>query len=396
MKVKQPLKGMRDILPVDAKKRLVLKSKIADVYLERGFLPIETPALENISNLISDDAGENSKLVFQVLKRGDKLNLNTTNPLDLVDMGLRFDLTLPLTRYYSANISELPSIFKVFQLDNVWRGERPQKGRFRQFMQCDIDIIGDASINAEIDILTTGITALKSIGLEDFTISINDRRILNQMAIESGVEDNLEKLFIELDKLDKIGEEKVITSLLAEGFSEDVVKTFINKINNLSIDMLDEYAHDLNTIIQVVSAYSNIKVKFDPTLVRGMGYYTSTVYEIKDETLNMSIAGGGRYDNLIEQFANISTPACGFSLGFERILLILDKQLITNETKNVVLIDRLTVEEYNELFKQLPANTSIMTIRKNLKKQLLDLTELGYTHYCIYKGSLEFKELNNA
>ncbi len=401
---KKPLKGMRDFLPQDAIKRNMLRQLIVENYLSYGYSPIETPSLEDYQNIHTNESGENSKIAFNVLKRGDKLNLDDRN-LDIksiCDMGLRFDLTLPLTRFYANNANSLPSPFKVFQIGDVWRGERPQKGRYRQFMQCDVDIIGDKTINAELDLLRVGIKTLQKLGLNDFVISINDRRLLNDLMNLCEIEQQYyEKVLITLDKLDKIGEEKVIAELLQIGLSEVKSAKLLKMITNLDLHTLNNYyANDLLTVIEVINTVSEkISIVFDPTLVRGMGYYTGMVFEIKDKKLNLSIAGGGRYDNLIGKFMNNDVPACGFSLGFERILLLLDEKKYEVSCQHAVLIDELASDKYIELLEKIANvgfNVSILTKKKNLKKQLDDLVNSNYQYYCVYEDELDFKELNNA
>ncbi|MCI8455188.1 MAG: histidine--tRNA ligase [Lachnospiraceae bacterium] len=339
---KKPVTGMKDILPAEMQIRGYVLGQIRETYKSFGFSELETPCVEHIENLLSKQGGDNEKLIFKVLKRGEKLNLESAeNENDLADSGLRYDLTLPLSRYYANNAAVLPSPFKALQIGNVWRADRPQKGRFRQFMQCDIDILGDATSQAEIELITATTAALSGICPENrFEVRINDRRFLKAMALYSGFsEEDIEKVFIIVDKIDKIGAKGVRAELCENGFSAESADQYLGLMSGVSGDsegvrkmgerlsgFLEAGAAD--NLAQIMEAVTEIGGKsfglvFDPTLVRGMGYYTGTIFEVSMEGLGVSVAGGGRYDRMIGKFTGMDTPACGFSIGFERIVTIL-------------------------------------------------------------------------
>ncbi len=341
---KKPVTGMKDILPEEMKIRNYVQNVIKDTYKAFGFTQIETPCVENIANLTNKQGGENEKLIFKVLKRGEKLNLETAQTeMDVVDNGLRYDLTVPLVRYYSNNANNLPNPFKALQMGNVWRADRPQRGRYRQFMQCDIDILGDASNLAEIELILATTTTLGKLGFKNFQIRINDRRILKAMAAYSGfAEDDYDNVFIILDKMDKIGIEGVKNELIKYEYSEESVDKYTtlfteieeaaNPIeylaNKLGKFMDTEVKQWMSEIIDSVRATksSAFEIVFDPTLVRGMSYYTGTIFEIAIPEFGGSCGGGGRYDKMVGKFTGHDVPACGFSIGFERIVLLLVEQ----------------------------------------------------------------------
>ena len=339
--IKKSVTGMKDILPEEMFIRDYLINIIKKTYGSFGFTSIETPAMEHIENLLSKQGGDNEKLIFKILKRGEKLKLeNIKDENDLVDAGLRYDLTLPLARYYSNNQANLPNPFKALQIGNVYRADRPQKGRFRQFTQCDIDILGEASNLAEIELILATTKALSEIAKgKHFTVRINDRRILMAMALYAGYdEDNIGNVFIILDKMDKIGMEgvkKELTELdgeekcskylsLFEGLKDntDAVLSLKDKLKGFIEDgVLEGLCEIIDTVLEVNT--NDFSLVFDPTLVRGMGYYTGTIFEVSMEGFSGSVAGGGRYDKMIGRFTGNDTPACGFSIGFERIITIL-------------------------------------------------------------------------
>ena len=332
---KRPVTGMKDILPAEMQIRDYVIGLIKETYKGFGFTPIETPCVENIANLSSKQGGENEKLIFKIMKRGEKLNLETaTCENDLTDSGLRYDLTVPLSRFYSNNAANLPKPFKALQIGPVWRADRPQKGRFRQFYQCDIDILGDATNLAEIELILATTTLLGKIGFSGFNVRINDRRILKAMAKYSGFpESQFDEVFIILDKMDKIGLDGVAEELKKAGFEESSIQTYLKmfeepKSQENGIAYIGEKLKDVlegdaaNNLQQIVSAVeqttkSSFRLSFDPTLVRGMSYYTGTIFEIEMEGFPGSVAGGGRYDEMVGKFTNMQTPACGFSIGFE-------------------------------------------------------------------------------
>lgn len=338
---KKPVTGMKDILPEEMKLRDYVIGVIKETYGKFGFLPIETPCVENIENLSNKQGGENEKLIFKILKRGEKLNLETAqSEKDLVDGGLRYDLTVPLVRFYSNHANELPSPFKALQMGNVWRADRPQRGRYRQFMQCDIDILGEPSNLAEIELILATTTTLGKLGFKNFQIRINERRILKAMAAYSGFsEEDYDSVFITLDKMDKIGLSGVEAELLSNGFEKECVDKYLALFQGMEQapdgltyladalgDFLDaEVKESLQEIMDSVGATKNsdFALVFDPTLVRGMSYYTGTIFEVAMPEFGGSCGGGGRYDKMVGKFTGNDVPACGFSIGFERIILLL-------------------------------------------------------------------------
>lgn len=338
---KKPVTGMKDILPEEMQIRDYVISVIKETYGKFGFTSIETPCVENIANLTNKQGGDNEKLIFKILKRGEKLNVaDATTEEEVVDGGLRYDLTVPLVRYYSNNAAQLPAPFKALQMGNVWRADRPQRGRYRQFMQCDIDILGEPSNLAEIELILATTTTLGRLGFKNFQIRINDRQILKAMAAYSGFsEESYDSVFITLDKMDKIGLEGVEEELLANGFAKESVDKYLELFKGLEsaengvaylaqtlVGYLDnEVAEGLQEIIDSVSATkaAQFDMVFDATLVRGMSYYTGTIFEIAIPEFGGSCGGGGRYDKMVGKFTGKDVPACGFSIGFERIVLLL-------------------------------------------------------------------------
>ncbi len=338
---KKPVTGMKDILPEEMEIRDYVISVIKETYGRFGFTSIETPCVENIANLTSRQGGDNEKLIFKILKRGEKLNVaEASSEEDVVDSGLRYDLTVPLVRYYSNNAANLPSPFKALQMGSVWRADRPQRGRFRQFMQCDIDILGEPSNLAEIELILATTTTLGRLGFKNFEIRINDRQILKAMAAYSGFdEEAYDSVFITLDKMDKIGLSGVEAELLEKGFDRETVDKYLGLYRELEqrengvaylsevlAGVLDrEVAQGLQEIIDSVSATktAEFKMVFDATLVRGMSYYTGTIFEIAIPEFGGSCGGGGRYDKMVGKFTGNDIPACGFSIGFERIVMLL-------------------------------------------------------------------------
>ncbi len=338
---KKPVNGMKDILPEEMQIRDYVQQVIKETYRSFGFTPIETPCMENIANLSSKQGGENEKLIFKVMKRGEKLKLDAAKEeADLVDFGMRYDLTVPLVRFYANNANELPAPFKAIQIGNVWRADRPQRGRYRQFMQCDIDIIGEPSNLAEIELILATTTTIGRLGFKGFEIRINERRILKAMAAYSGFsEREFDTVFIILDKMDKIGLDGVAEELLKEGYAKESVEKYLELFrgvetaengiaylaNVLAGFLEPEVEQNLLEIIKSVEAAktADFKLVFDPTLVRGMSYYTGTIFEISMPEFGAACGGGGRYDKMVGKFTGNDVPACGFSIGFERIILLL-------------------------------------------------------------------------
>lgn len=406
---KKPVTGMKDILPKEMQIRDYVIGVIKETYAKFGFCSMETPCVESIENLSSKQGGENEKLIFKILKRGEKLNLETAQTeADLVDGGLRYDLTVPLVRYYSNHASELPSPFKALQMGNVWRADRPQRGRYRQFMQCDIDILGEPSNLAEIELILATTTTLGKLGFKGFQIRINERRILKAMAAYSGFpEESYDSVFITLDKMDKIGLAGVEEELLANGFSREQVEKYLSLFKGLEEqkDGLSYLAEELGAflepevrtslqeIIESVSATkdADFEMVFDPTLVRGMSYYTGTIFEIAMPQFGGSCGGGGRYDKMIGRFTGNDVPACGFSIGFERIILLLlenDFQVPTQPQKTAYLLEKglpsdMLCKVIEEAQEERKAGKQILVVRmnKNKKFQKEQLSKEGYTEF---------------
>jgi histidyl-tRNA synthetase len=329
---------MRDVLPGEVDRRSYALDLIRSTYRSHGFIEIETPVVESLNVLMGSGGGENEKLTFKLLRRGDKLDLSTASTEDdLVDGGLRFDLTVPLCRYYAANASRLPRPFRSIQIGSVFRAERPQKGRFRQFTQADIDIIGDPTPLAEIELLIGSGHALHALGIEGMEIRLNDRRALEQLLDRVGIPQELHgPAMISLDKLDKVAPELVVEELLARGIDRHVGETLIERLSGIGgSNSLDELGNagvefdvleSLRTIVENVhGSIKGMEVRIDPLCVRGLGYYTSTVYEFSHPRWSTSLAGGGRYDRMLERFG-LELPACGVSLGFERIAGLLAEE----------------------------------------------------------------------
>lgn len=407
--IKKSVTGMKDILPEEMFIRDYLINIIKKTYGSFGFTSIETPAMEHIENLLSKQGGDNEKLIFKILKRGEKLKLeNINDENDLVDAGLRYDLTLPLARYYSNNHANLPNPFKALQIGNVYRADRPQKGRFRQFTQCDIDILGEASNLAEIELILATTKALSEIAKgKHFTVRINDRRILMAMALYAGYdEDNIGNVFIILDKMDKIGMDgvkKELTELdgeekcskylnLFDGLKDntEAVLSLKDKLKGFIEDgVLDSLCEIMDTVLEVNT--NDFSLIFDPTLVRGMGYYTGTIFEVSMEGFSGSVAGGGRYDKMIGRFTGNDTPACGFSIGFERIITILSDAgfKIPDESRKIAFLYEKNID--GNVLKNILKEASslreagnivlVSKMNKNKKFQKEGLEKQGYTEF---------------
>ena len=403
---KKPVTGMKDILPAEMAVRDYVIRLIKETYGTFGFSSIETPCVEHIENLSSKQGGENEKLIFKILKRGEKLKLESAQcEADLVDGGLRYDLTVPLSRYYSNHANELPTPFKALQMGNVWRADRPQRGRFRQFMQCDIDILGEPTNLAEIELILATTTLLGKLDFKNFTIRINDRRILKAMAAYSGfAPESFDTVFIILDKMDKIGIEGVRGELEKEGFAKESIDTYLAMFEEITADVagvryvkeklagvLDpQYADGLELIMNSVDAVksADFKIAFDPTLVRGMSYYTGPICEISMDEFGGSVGGGGRYDEMIGKFTGNDTCACGFSIGFERIIMLLMERgfkVPGTANKKALLIEKnMPAEGMMKVLKQADEDrkngmqVTIAVMKKNKKFQKEQLKEEGY------------------
>ena len=406
---KKPVTGMRDMSPKEMEIRDYVLKTIREVYTGYGFTQIETPVCEHLANLTSKQGGDNEKLIFKILKRGNKLHLDTaTCEEDVSDMGLRYDLTVPLCRYYSAHKEELPAPFKALQTGSVWRADRPQKGRFRQFVQYDIDILGEPTVLAEIELILAMTDVLDKLSFEHFTIRINDRRLLTAMVAYAGFPaEETESVLITLDKMDKIGMEGVLAEWKEKGYDDSAAGRFAGLLEKVSHDkagigicrealaeqMDGSVCDDLLKIMQVVGdvTRADVDLVFDPTLVRGMGYYTGTIFEIAMAEADVSVGGGGRYDKMIGKFTGQDVPACGFSIGFERIMMVLMEKGFTppdaREKEAVLLEKNLDADQLSKVFAEAQAArddghvVNVTNMKKNKKFQRESLAEQGYTEF---------------
>ena len=403
------LKGMKDVLPAEQKLRDYVQGKILETYRASGFERISTPMLEDAENLDKSDGGDNLNLIFKVLKRGDKLEAAlAATPVEekaLSDMGLRYDLTLPLTRFFAANKNELQFPFKVIQTDRVFRAERPQKGRSREFVQCDIDILGDSSCNAEVELIDVTARALLNIGFDNFVININDRRILRNMLENMGfAPDTLDSVCITFDKMDKIGAQGVEAELKEKQLPDGAIKALVDFIaqgTNITLDSVvskcadTSIADDLKYIISTVEKVSGgkYKINYTPNLVRGQGYYTGVVFEIGSPDFSGAVGGGGRYDNLIGKFIGQQVPAVGFSIGFERICsILLEKNYkIPGEKEKCALLydDQTEFPEVMAQAQKLREQFTVAILKKAKKPgpQYDMLEKQGYTKFATFKDN---------
>ncbi len=421
-----PARGMRDMLPKETALRDWAISSLVKTYEQYGFTRIETPAVENIAQLKTSEGGENLSLIFEILKRGDKLekalseNSNDHKKLiaELSDLGLRFDLTVPLVRFFAHNQAQLPYPFKSIQVGSVWRAESPQAGRYRQFTQCDIDTFGIKSEIAEMELIQATADALLNLGFEKFTVRLNDRRILTALVASCGFKDELfDNVFIQIDKLDKIGLPGVKKELLANGHANEAIEKICSLLGALTSKDTTQTALSqipANCDKEVIMALDNVitaitkaaagryAIVFDPTLVRGMGYYTGQIFEIVIAGAAHSIAGGGRYDKMVGKYSGRDVPALGFSIGFERIVSILmEKELgiKTNISKIAVIFDqdRDTLPEVflkANILRAEGQNVSLLPKKKDMRKQIDSLIEEGFIGYSMYhpeKEKLEVK-----
>ncbi len=420
---KKPVTGMRDILPEEMQIRDYVIGVIKDTYRRYGFASIETPCVENIANLTNKQGGDNEKLIFKILKRGEKLKIaEAATEEEVVDGGLRYDLTVPLVRYYSNNAAQLPSPFKALQIGNVWRADRPQRGRFRQFTQCDIDIFGEASNLAEIELILATTTTLGKLGFQGFEIRINDRQLLKAMAAGSGfTERDFDSVFITLDKMDKIGMDGVKAELLENGFAVGTVDKYLELYSGLeqAEDGLQYVAErlaevqaqedqgaaaveGLREIIGSVEAAktADFRMVFDPTLVRGMSYYTGPIFEIAIPGFGGSCGGGGRYDKMVGKFTGKDVPACGFSIGFERIVLLLTESgfRVPDAPKRTAYLVEKGVEGQAmadviakaQAAREAGEQVLVVRMNKNKKFQKEQLTAEGYEEFVeFYREALK-------
>lgn len=403
---------MKDILPAEMEIRDYVTNIIKDTYRSFGFTPIETPCMENIKNLSSRQGGENEKLIFKILKRGEKLKLETAKEeSDVVDFGMRYDLTVPLSRFYAAHANDLPAPFKALQIGSVWRADRPQRGRYRQFTQCDIDILGEPTNLAEIELITATTTTIGRLGFKNFEIRINERRILKAMAAYSGFkEEDYDSVFITLDKMDKIGMDGVKQELIDAGYAEESVEKYLNLFSLLKekrevaegvkflSETLGEYLEKevVTSMTEIATAVNASKAAeftlvFDPTLVRGMSYYTGTIFEISMPELGAACGGGGRYDKMIGNFTGNDVPACGFSIGFERIILLLMEsgfQIPERREKVAYLLEKnYPADKLVDVMKQAKEarengqQVLVVRMNKNKKFQKEQLKKEGYEEF---------------
>ena len=407
--IKQPLKGFNDFIPSDAKIRDYMMSNILAVYKSYGYERIYTPAIEDIENIDNKEGGDNQKLIFKVLKRGDKLTkaLDTKEYDNLADMGLRYDLTLPLTRFYAANRANLPQIGKFIQLDRVYRAERPQRGRDREFYQCDIDVIGNPNYTAEIELITATGKALLTLPIGEFFIRINNRQILRSILAKFGFEENtLDEVCISLDKLDKIGADGVREELVEKNYNENAIANLINFISTeVTLDKVKEILGEdpnleiLLNVIDGAKKLSNGKydIVYDFTLVRGQGYYTGCVFEIASKTFGGTVGGGGRYDNLIGKFIGESVPAVGFSIGFERIFTILKETnfIVPNSLKLAIIYkgDYVCAQQFADKYRN-DYSVSVFEFPKKIGKLLNRIENEGYNAYIIYDENQENNDIH--
>lgn len=406
----KPVRGTRDILPNEMLIRDRLESKILEIYRKHGYSRIETPVMENLELLLGSDGGENLKMLFTVLKRGEKLSLNEEATVtDLCDMGLRFDLTLPLSRFYSNNQEILETPFKAIQIGNVFRAERPQKGRYRSFKQCDIDVIGDPSVNAEIELLDTTAKALLAIGFTGFKIKVNHRQLLNGIIKKCGFEaESIGSICVSLDKMDKIEVEGVKAELLEKGFNPENVEKLMNCVTTITIDNLREFVddeesiEDLTKVIKAVRglAKNHFEVEFDFTLIRGMGYYTGLIFEATYGPYGYSVAGGGRYDDMVGKYNKTSVPAVGFSIGFERIInILMEEQKEGKEEKKTMVLfydpNENPMEDvivFADTWRDKGYSVNIAAMKKKFGKQLGSYDKETYEGFMVFGRDEEIKE----
>lgn len=412
--IKTPVKGTCDMLPADMRLRERVLTMIRESYSRYGFMEIETPVMEHIENLCSKQGGDNEKLIFKIMKRGASLEkaLSKQDYDDIADSGLRYDLTVPLARYYANNSEKLPTPFKALQIGNVWRADNPQKGRFRQFTQCDIDVLGDESNLAEIELIAATSDMLLKIfensPVKGLTVHINDRRILTAVCRQAGfLPEEIGGVLISLDKMDKIGLQGVREDLLKEGFAAEKTDRYLASYEKGSETALDEFCGGLSeeflaaevtehirTVIDSVRAMADpgVSIVFDPTLVRGMGYYTGTIFEVSLDGYSFSIAGGGRYDEMIGKFSGSRVCACGFSIGFERIITILKDmeqepvRLPAGSTailvhKNASSGQKIQVFTEAKRLREQGKTVSVFPMKKNLNAQFKRLEEEGFTQF---------------
>ena len=417
MKNFNPIRGTSDYTPKEAKIREIVRQKILTNYQNNGYNLISTPILESLELLNMSEGGDNLKLMFKTIKRGDKLNLRKENLTeeDITEEGLRYDLTVPLARFYSNNKDKLPTPFKSIQIDYSFRAERPQRGRSRQFTQCDIDVFGDKTINAELELLKTALDTYKLIGFNNLTLKINNRQILNQLVAFSGFEEkDWNTVCVTLDKLDKIAVSGVVMELIAKGFDAEKINKLVEIINEvvdnglnvvLKYGVDEKLVQDMNFLISTLKELTGnqFDIRYDVTIVRGQGYYTGPVYEFYTDGFSGAIGGGGRYDNMVGKITGVDVFAVGISMGFEPItMLIRERGLVFDSKQNLALIydDSDDILEVYAIKEKLKAdyNVSLFARPKNMKNFYDKVVEVA--DYLIsvkdYKQNKEIKKLNNV
>ena len=399
-----PVRGTKDFLPQEMIVRDYVQNVILQTYQAHGFKHIQTPIMESIERLSKSEGGENLSLIFKILKRGEKLQLNQPNLTenDLVDSGLRYDLTMPLSRFFANNRMALPTPFKCIQIGQSFRAERPQKGRLREFYQCDVDIIGDSSVASEIELIDTVTHTLLNLGFSGFTVRINDRRLLTRQIEQAGFAPaDIPSVCMTFDKQDKIGEEGVRAELLEKGFKPDVVEAFMGSVmKDMSVlpNADDEVVQRLKQVIDVAQrlAGDKFQVVFDKSLVRGMGYYTGIVFEIHSAQYATALGGGGRYDNMIGQYCGEQVPAVGFSIGFERICdLLLEKGFTPPKSQKYIVLVYAPEDNLTDVFMKAAElrkqgyTVALCAKSKKLGKQLDVYAQEGYTSFISFADGTE-------
>lgn len=385
-------RGMRDFLPQELALRNNLIAKISESYLARGFQQIETPVVEDLERLTSGQGGDNEKLVFKIQKRGEEFEKALASGEELSDLGLRFDLTVPLTRYYASNHSKLPRVFKAMQIGPVFRAERPQKGRYRQFVQCDIDIIGDDSVAAEAELISASLAALENLGLKGAQIRVNHRDLLRANIAALGVsEKDALSAMITIDKLDKIGVDGV-SKELAERFGEAVGAKAASWLAGIS----EADAPELLAPLYAALGTKAEQLRFDPTLVRGMGYYTGVIFEIEHPQSSSSIGGGGRYDGMVGRWLGSDAPAVGISLGFERIVDLVSSETAAAPFKVLIFNQDQLAQALLIQDQAVQAGVALrLELRpKNLKALLEQLSQSGAKEFATLEDSANFASLS--
>ncbi|MFQ6752603.1 MAG: ATP phosphoribosyltransferase regulatory subunit [Clostridia bacterium] len=415
MKNYNPIRGTNDYLPRDAKIREIVRERILEIYQNNGYNLISTPILESLDYLNSSEGGDNLRLMFKTVKRGSKLNLAKENlcEADIVEEGLRYDLTVPLARFYANNKDKLPTPFKAIQIDYSFRAERPQRGRERQFIQCDIDVFGDSTINAELELLKTSLDTYMSLGFDNLTLKINNRQILNNIVLFAGFnEEDINSVCVTLDKLDKISLNGVMMELIEKGYDTDKINKLaeiIGEIGESGLDCATKYGvsydviADMKYLISTLNTLTENKcnIMFDISIVRGQGYYTGTVYEFYTDGFGGAIGGGGRYDKMIEKITGIAVSAVGASIGFEPVTMLLRERGATFDMKsNLALLydaDDNIVEVFDikDKLKE-KYNVSLFARPKNMKTfydKILEVADL-VTSVKDFKNNIEIKVLN--